>query len=337
MVNQKPSDGNYPGISVKGRIIRILREDPETFFSGEFLAKRLGISRVAVWKAVKSLQGAEYPIGAGEKGYTWKQERTLPYNDFLYPWEFGEKESFFHHLTSTDSTMNRAAELAGRGCPGGTVISAGEQTLGRGRNGRPWTSSKGGLFFTLLERPALSAWEYFRVSLALQIAAGRALRELCGKPIQLRWPNDLYAGDKKIAGLLTEFHAEGDRLIWISLGLGVNVNNPPSSWLSCSSLTLHPVSRRDVLLAILKQWEELKKDIFTPKLHKEWNSLALGIGKKVIALEAPGAEAAGRRAFPARGVFMGIDRYGRAIIEGEGRKRFLCSPGNVSIRENQAI
>ena len=313
--------------SVKAQILTLLRDEPGTFFSGEFLAAKLEVSRVAVWKAVKSLQTLGYPILAGEKGYCCK---PVPSNDdFLYPWEFGESEPFFHYLASTDSTMNRAAEFAARGCPGGTVISAGEQTAGRGRNGRAWASSRGGLFFTLLERPALSASEYFRVSLAFQIAAARALAELCGKPIRLKWPNDLYAEGKKIAGLLTEIHGEGDRLLWVSLGLGVNVYNslPPGRWageisskqpVNCSSLTSRPISRREVLLAILEQWELVKKDLNSPTLHRQWNSLAWGIGKKV-----PGT---------AGGIFMGIDEQGRGIIKLENQRQFFCNPGDITIR-----
>jgi BirA family biotin operon repressor/biotin-[acetyl-CoA-carboxylase] ligase len=208
-------------------------------------------------------------------------------NDFLYPWEFGEKEPFFHHLASTDSTMNRAAELAARGCPEGTVITAGEQTAGRGRNGHLWASKQGGLFFTLLERPSFSAADYFRISLAFQIAVARALTKICGKPVRLRWPNDLYAEGKKIAGLLTEFHAEGDRLSWISLGLGVNVNNAPHSdeAANCADLAGRPLSRQEVLLAILAEWESRKKETASPALHRAGELLK---GKDLFSLTPEG-------------------------------------------------
>jgi BirA family biotin operon repressor/biotin-[acetyl-CoA-carboxylase] ligase len=334
MVYQKPADILFSGISMKGRILRILRGEPDIFFSGEILASQLGVSRVAVWKAVKSLQAASYPVLAGEKGYCWKPETVLPYDDFLHPWEFDEKEPFFHYLDKTDSTMNRAAEYAAKGYPEGTVVSAGEQTAGRGRNGRDWISSKGGLFFTLLERPSICATEHVRVSLAFQIATVRALEQLCRKPIQLHWPNDLYVDGKKIAGILTEFHAEGDRLLWISLGMGVNVNNPlklqERSTINCSSISPQPLSRREVLLAILSQWELTKKDLESPKLHKEWNSLAWGIGKQVLAKET---KSNNRKAV---GIFMGIDELGRGVLKGENRERFLCSPGNITIKEAQA-
>ncbi|MCL2231474.1 MAG: biotin--[acetyl-CoA-carboxylase] ligase [Treponema sp.] len=328
MVNDKINNLSS-GVSLKNRILGFLRSEPGTFFSGETLALRLGVSRVAVWKHIKALVKAGYPLESGGGGYSWKKE-VLPLSeqdDFLYPWEFGERECFFHHLTSTDSTMNRAAEMAARSCPGGTVISAEEQTAGRGRNGHTWVSQKGGLFFTLLERPSMTAAEYFRAALAFQTAAVRSLERLCGKQIRLRWPNDLYAETGKIAGLLTEFHAEGDRLQWISLGLGVNVNNVPySKATNCSKLAGRPLSRQEVLLAILGEWEMMKKDIQTPGLHKEWNSLAWGIGKKAAAVESSS------KAVLAKGTFMGIDEQGRGILKGENQKRFSFNPGSVSFQ-----
>jgi BirA family biotin operon repressor/biotin-[acetyl-CoA-carboxylase] ligase len=328
MVNENKSGKHRNEASVKNRILGILRGEPGAFFSGESLAATLGVSRVAVWKHIQTLLDAGYPLEVKPVGYSWK--KTVPphseKDDFLYPWEFGERETLFHHLDSTDSTMNRAAELAARLCPEGTVISAGEQTAGRGRNGHTWVSHKGGLFFTLLERPSLTAAEYFRIALAFQTAAARSLNRLCGKPVRLHWPNDFYAETGKIAGFLTEFHAEGDRLQWISLALGVNVTNTPClNSINCSHLAGRPVSRQEVLLAILGEWERVKRDIQSPGLHKDWNSLAWGIGKKASAVESV------HGAVRATGIFMGIDEQGRGILKGENHKRLCFNPGSVSL------
>ena len=343
MVNEEATKEPLSGLSLKGRILETLRREPGVSFSGESLAASLGVSRVAVWKQAKALLAAGYPLEVGAGGYVYQKTPPLSGgDDFLYPWEFGERESFFHHLASTDSTMNRAAELAAQGYPAGTVITAGEQTAGRGRNGHPWASRQGGLFFTLLERPRLCAADYFRVSLAFQIACARALTEICGKPVRLRWPNDFYAEGRKIAGLLTEFHAEGDRLSWISLGLGVNVNNAPHSReaANCAGLAGRPLSRQEVLLAILAEWEPLKKETASPSLHREWNALAACIGERALATSAATATAVtggkGKRKTPkapqgdplASGTFMGIDRQGRGLIKGE--KLFSFNPGGVS-------
>jgi BirA family biotin operon repressor/biotin-[acetyl-CoA-carboxylase] ligase len=311
-------------ISLKAFLVQRLRENPGVFFSGQSLAAEPGVSRTAVWKAVRTLEASGYPIEGNDKGYAWKGGD----GDFLYPWEFGKHERFFHHWVSTDSTMNRAGELAARGCPGGSVASAEEQTAGRGRNGRKWDSGKGGLFFTLLERLSLTASEYYRAAMAAQIASAKALARVCGKPCLLRWPNDVYGAGRKLAGILTEFRAEGDRLTWISIGIGVNVNNRTRerTAVSCAELSGRVLSRREVLLAILEEWDRLKRAGFQ-NLEKRWNAASDSLGRKA---ETRGGGTGGEGSSPARGVFLGADPLGRGMIRTDRGEILKFWPGAVS-------
>jgi BirA family biotin operon repressor/biotin-[acetyl-CoA-carboxylase] ligase len=329
MVNQ-----NNAGISIKAHIIAKFRGMEGAFFTGEEIAGELGVSRVAIWKQIKALEASGYPVTSNGKGYSWNPEKSAP-NDFLYPWEFGERENLFHHWISTDSTMNRAAELAGRHYPGGSVITAEEQTSGRGRNGRKWNSQKGGLFFTLLERPFLSALEYPCLSMAAQIAVVKAISRLSGKKALLRWPNDIYIENKKIAGVLTEFRAEGDRLDWIAIGMGINVNNKCNSKntvnrsANCSTslaeLAGHSLSRREVLLAVLDEWDKIK-GAGSYELGKCWNSMAEYRGRQVIAMEGKGKE---NRPVE-KGIFLGVDVLGRGVLKNARAEKRAFSPGTVS-------
>jgi BirA family biotin operon repressor/biotin-[acetyl-CoA-carboxylase] ligase len=321
MVNE-----NIAGISVKAYILEQFRRQKGAFYTGEALAGALGVSRVAVWKGVKALEAAGYPIEGDEKGYRWIQEKeSLTGDDFLYPWEFGEREKFFHHWVSTDSTMNRAAELAGRHYPGGSIITAEEQTSGRGRNGQKWNSQKGGLFFTLLERPSLSALEYPKLSMAAQIASAKAISRLSGKRALLRWPNDIYINSRKIAGILTEFRSEGDRLDWIGIGMGINVNNSANHSANLAELVGHTLSRREVLLAVLDEWDKIK-NADSYELGKSWNSMAEGRGQKVLAVECKEKE---KRPID-KGVFLGVDVLGRGVIKKSGNEKRAFLPGTVS-------
>ncbi|GHU67687.1 bifunctional ligase/repressor BirA [Spirochaetia bacterium] len=296
----------------------------------------MGVSRVAIWKAVKALESVGYPIAGNDKGYCWIQKNeTLKGDDFLYPWEFGGREKLFHHWVSTDSTMNRALELAGRHYPGGSVITAEEQTSGRGRNGRIWNSQKGGLFFTLLERPLLAALEYPCLSMAAQIASAKAITRLSGKKALLRWPNDIYAEGKKIAGILTEFKAQGDRLDWMTIGMGINVNNktnvkgraqnPPNNSTSLAELLGHPISRREVLLAVLDEWDKIK-NAGSYDIGLCWNSMAEGRGRLVSAVE--GKEKESRPV--EKGIFLGVDVLGRGVLKNTRAEKRAFSPGTVS-------
>jgi BirA family biotin operon repressor/biotin-[acetyl-CoA-carboxylase] ligase len=323
---------NSGGLSARAFILEELRGEAGGVVSGEALGKRLGVSRVAVWKQVKALAAAGYPVEEAGRGYRLRETGA---GDFLFPWEFGGREGFFRHWESTDSTMDRAAELAGRGAPGGTVITAEVQTAGRGRNGRNWVSRRGGLFFTLLERPGLPAAEYPFLALKIHLALGRALRAFCGGELCLRWPNDVYAGGRKIAGFLTEFYAAGDRISWLAAGVGINVNNrpPPGTGASCAELLGRPLSRRELLLRFLEELR-LLAGLSGGELPRRWNREAGGIGREVLVLGGGEGAAEGRHpAVRGRGAFLGVDAAGRGLVREEGRRGTAAySPAEASFR-----
>lgn len=307
-------------VSTKAYLLERLRMNGEAPVSGEILAKERGISRVAVWKAAQALKKAGYSITGDDGGYRLTGEEQ----DFIYPWEFGDREKFFRHWVSTDSTMNRAEELAEGDAPSGTVITAETQTAGRGRNGRSWVSGSGGLFFTLLIRPRCTIRDYSLYPMAAHIAASETLGSLCGTEVRLRWPNDIYVGDRKIGGILSEFHGEGDFVSWVALGVGININNRGSTPESVSCLTLlgHPVSRKTVLVRFLKNLARIKKTAPIPEdLTKQWNRKAQGLGRQVLIV--PGDHARRRAPFQdpdpgeirGRGRFLGIDHWGRGMVK----------------------
>jgi BirA family biotin operon repressor/biotin-[acetyl-CoA-carboxylase] ligase len=323
-------NGKGRGISTKALILDQLRRQPGGLISGETLGEAAGVSRVAVWKAVKTLQNAGYPIRGDDRGYRLAEEDG---GDFLYPWEFGEGEFRFYYWESTDSTMNRARELALGGAAGGTVITAETQTAGRGRNGRVWESPRGGLFFSLLERPRCAVADYARQMMLVQIALARALSAICGVPVRPRWPNDLYAGDQKIAGVLTELHGEGDRIEWLCAGVGVNVNNPVplAGSVNCAAFRGRPLSRRETLLKILEVLAALRREDPGPReLCRRWNRDAGGIGRRVRILRPDHREADRRDPVRGEGIFLGIDESGRGLVQ-SAAALIRISPGTGAL------
>ena len=326
-------------ISSKAKLLVSLRENRGSPVSGSILAKKIGISRVAVWKAVQTLAEEGYSIETGEKGYFLDPKKE---KDFLFPWEFGEKESLFYHYKNTGSTMDRARELALRGV-NGCVVCAEKQSAGRGRNGRTWVSRQGGLFFSILERPRLSIADYTLFSVIMQIAVARSLTAICGKRAFLRWPNDVYINRRKIAGITTEISGEGDIISWLCGGIGVNVNNavPSGKAASCAEITGHHLSRRDVLAKILNETEIVKKSFASTAayfqgsraLAAEWNSMTDCIGAKTVVFE-PDANNDNYSDKPgkilARGVFEGIDPAGRCILKTEDATLYF-NHGSVSL------
>jgi BirA family biotin operon repressor/biotin-[acetyl-CoA-carboxylase] ligase len=161
--------------------------------------------------------------------------------------------------------------------------------------------------------------------MAAQIAAAKAISRLSGKKALLRWPNDIYVEGKKIAGVLTEFKSEGDRLDWMSIGIGINVNNKIKSLESMAELAGHPLSRREVLLAALDEWDKIK-GAGSYDIGKCWNSLAEGRGRKVMAIERKGKE---NRPIE-KGVFLGVDVLGRGVLKNSKDEKRAFYPGVVS-------
>lgn len=152
-------------------------------------------------------------------------------------------------LDEVTSTLDVAHDLAAKGADAGTLIVADTQTAGRGRMGRSWRSEKGaGAWLTLIERPRdASALDV--LSLRVGLALAPALDEFSVAPIQLKWPNDLYVNNRKLAGILIEARWREGVPEWVAIGIGINLR-PPASEARAIGLR-EGTSREDVLMAIV--------------------------------------------------------------------------------------
>lgn len=150
---------------------------------------------------------------------------------------------------STASTMDDAHGLAAVGAPPGTVVLADRQTAGRGRSGRRWASEGGrGIWMTVIERPNdPAAVEVLSIRLGLR--AARVLDRYTPAPVRLKWPNDLFVGGGKVAGILIEARWRARRIDWVAIGVGVNVRLPGG--VSTSSALRPDVERLEVLAELL--------------------------------------------------------------------------------------
>ena len=127
---------------------------------------------------------------------------------------------------SVGSTLDVAHALAADGAPNGTLVLAEEQTAGRGRSGRRWSSGPAaGIWLTLIER-ALDPATLSLLALRLGLAAAEALAPFADGPVGVKWPNDLYSGPKKLAGILAEARWRDGAPEWVAIGMGVNVRPP---------------------------------------------------------------------------------------------------------------
>jgi BirA family biotin operon repressor/biotin-[acetyl-CoA-carboxylase] ligase len=269
---------------VKGQILNLLKTEAEVV-SGEMLSARLGISRVSVWKHIKKLQEVGYNIEATPKGYLF-----ISAPDALYPWEFGEKKHNIHYFDEVDSTMDIARELARKQCPHFTVVIAGRQKKGRGRMKRSWLSSEGGLYFTIVVRPKIPPALSSRVNFAASMILAQTLRKMFNINAMVKWPNDVLVDGKKISGILSEMEAEIDRVSFISIGLGINVNNDPTPYepmaTSLKKILGKEVPRMKVLKAFLDHFEDAVNDAEFDNVVSEWKRYTETLNRHVRIVTA---------------------------------------------------
>lgn len=264
---------------MKAEILNILRTRG-TVVSGEHLSETLGISRVSIWKHIEKLREYGYQIEAAAKGY-----HLAAAPDALFPWEFYGRSDRIAYYPELGSTMEIAKAMARDGCPPMTVVVADKQTAGRGRLQRKWFSDPGGLYFTLVLRPSVPVLESFKVSFLASVTMAALLRRLFSIDARVKWPNDILVDGAKLCGMLAEMEAETDRVIFLNIGMGININNEPQSLepsaISLNALLGHEVSRRDVLAAFLDIFEERLERSDLGQAVKEWKKYTMTVGQAV--------------------------------------------------------
>ena len=209
-------------------LLTLLAENPMLVISGTRIAREAGVHKNTVWDWVEKLRALGVRV-KGHRGAGYHIERVP---DVLAPALLRHQlaGSVFAkriiHFFRTGSTNDVAFALGHEGEPHGAVVVAEEQTAGRGRAGRMWHSEKtSGIYMSVLLRPPISPMHAPVLTLLAGLAACDAVREQTGLAPDLRWPNDLLLNGKKFSGILTEMHAEPDRVRFVVIGIGIDVNH----------------------------------------------------------------------------------------------------------------
>lgn len=310
-------------------VLELLLESGQDFASGEALSGKLGLSRTAVWKVVNVLRDRGYGIEAlPSRGYRLvRVPDRLTALEILPLLETEDLGRTVHAFDTLPSTSELAFKLAGEGAEHGELVIAEAQTAGRGRRGRSWASPAGkNLYASLVLRPELPPQRAPELTLLAAVAVAEALRGE-GVEASIKWPNDLQVGGKKIAGILTELSAESDRVHFVVLGLGVNLNAAPSDFppdvadLATSVMRVagHRVDRAAFvarLMKLLEQWLGLHAAEGFGPVRARWRALASTLGLEVLVK-------AERREL--RGVAEDIDLDGALLLRTEdGVERVLA-------------
>ena len=265
--------------STKGQLLKELRSQ-NAIVSGEALSKTLGISRVSIWKHIHKLQELGYQIMSTPTGY-----RLIDSPDIPFPWEFADRGFNILYYPEVSSTMDTAKDLARKNCPDLTVVVAGRQTQGRGRLKRQWRSDDGGLYFTMVLRPDLPVLLSARVNFLASLTLARVLRELFQIDAAVKWPNDILVDGYKISGMLSELEAETDRILFINVGMGINVNNDPSvvepGASSLKKIAGQEISRKRLLARFLAEFKPRLKKAKFENVISEWKKYTVTLNRQV--------------------------------------------------------
>ncbi len=289
---------------MKDKILHHLWTHKDAIISGVALSQTLGISRVGVWKHLQQLKAAGYDIESTPRGYRLRQ-----YENILHPFCFPGREDLIHFFPQVTSTMDTARELARSGAAHLSVVLTDEQTRGRGRLNRTWFSRPGGLWMTLILKPDLPPPLAFKVNFVASFSMATTLNRRYGTEIRVKWPNDLLAGDQKLAGFLSEMETRGDMISFVNIGMGVNLNNDPppeeKRAVSLKMLLGRPVSRSNILTAFLDEFEQNIQDIARRDVIGPWKTITSTIGK-TVTIETRGEVS--------RGVAVDVDDTGALIL-----------------------
>lgn len=273
------------------KILNIFRKHPDKYISGEEISHQLGISRAAIWKHIEKLRQKGYDFAATPHlGYTLT---TIP--DKLFPEEvkfglntktIGKKIVYYDSITSTNT---KCYELAEKKYPQGTLVISESQTKGKGRLSRSWVSPKHkGIYFSILLKPSILPVHVPKITLLSAVSVVSAIRKLTKLPALIRWPNDVLINKNKVCGILTEMNAESDRVNFLILGIGINVNTKrselPKGATSLSEEGAKDITRVELLKNILSELEShynlFQKEGFGP-IIQEWQNLSAILGSRV--------------------------------------------------------
>ncbi|ODU23422.1 MAG: biotin--[acetyl-CoA-carboxylase] ligase [Verrucomicrobia bacterium SCN 57-15] len=283
-------------MTADAQILYALRNAGDEHVSGADLAEKLGISRAAVWARIEDLRKLGYDIHASPHGgYTLRFAPDLLNGDDLMAMVgpdsiIGRDIRVFEQTTSTNDLIDK---LGRDGVKEGVVIFAESQSKGRGRLGRNWVSPKGkGLWFSILLRPPFPPQAATRITVCAATAVSRAIRNKTNLPAEIKWPNDILIRGKKVCGILTELSAELEKIKYIVLGIGLDVNFTSSDFSPeltpiATSLKIESgqeIARAELAAEILSQFNHDYQQVLSGNFETvadEWEHHCCTIGRQV--------------------------------------------------------
>lgn len=320
---------------MKDTILTILKQQAD-YISGEEVSRILGVTRTTVWKAIQQLKEQGYEIDSvTKKGYklcgvpdivTAQEIKSALTTKILGSEVFDYKE--------VSSTNKIAKAKAAEGVKEGAVFIAEKQTAGRGRLGKTWESPSGtGIWMSLVLRPNILPQDTPNLTLVAGLAICKAIRNITELPAYIKWPNDIIINGKKVCGILTEMSAEMERVNYVIVGIGINVNTvtfPKEIEKQATSLKLEATigyNRKDIISELLTLFEKYYQiylnGLSIEPLLDEYKKLCITLQNEVQVITKD-------KTYWAKPV--DIDKTGALIVDNKDGERISITSGEVSVR-----
>lgn len=321
-------------MTTKEMLLELFETQKGSFFSGEEIARRLCVSRAAVWKAVKSLQNEGYEITAvTNKGYCLAADTDILSVQGVRKYlDSSCRDLEIVVLPTAESTNTLVRQKAAQGGKEGYTVISHEQTRGRGRYGRRFFSpGNTGIYLSILLRPAVPSSEALNITTMAAVAMCEAIEEVSQETPQIKWVNDIYIRGKKVCGILTEaaLDLESGMLEYAVLGVGLNVYTPQGGF---------PEEIRDTAGAVFSTPKEDAKNRLTAAFLNhfmscyraknsgdyiaEYRRRNLVIGKKAVVT---------RNGIPQKVDICGIDDACRLIVRYDNNEVAHLSYGEIQM------
>ena len=304
----------------KRKILKTLYEKKDEYVPLEHFVNETGKSQQVIENEFITLEEEGYIINHSKLGY-----RLIKTPNLLLPYEIkrGLKTKLIghdiHYFNEVDSTNEVAKYLAEEGAEEGTLVVAEIQNRGKGRRGKTWISPPGGVWMSVILRPNIPPYQASQLTLVTGVVVAKTLKEELNLDVGIKWPNDILIGKKKVCGILTEVNATMDKVNYLVVGIGIdmNVDVPlfPSD-LQKGATSLKNELNTEINGALLVQkflfnfeniYKEFKSGKF-PEILNEWRAMSSTIGNSVEVRT---------RGKTVRGDAVGINKEGILIIEME--------------------
>ncbi len=318
-------------MTLKLKLLKQLETHRHETQSGQTLANNLHVTRTAIFKTINSLKADGYDIISTKKGYQLAPNTDIITEDGIRAYLSQKLSTGAVHIYQTiDSTNEEAKRLLLKGAPHNTIILANEQTAGKGRLGRTFYSpAHTGIYLTLIIKPNLHITDAVLLTTTVAVAVCKAIELLTNKQPQIKWVNDIYLGDKKIGGILTEASTnfENGKVEHVIIGIGLNVkteNFPDELEDIADSLQTNSCSRNQLAAEIINQLTELYEQSHRESIIEQYKLRSNVLGRQIQFTQNGQTKKA---------VAIDIDASGGLIVELEDKSYHTLNSGEITIRK----